>query len=125
MIGGIVPFAVVGAIGFGVDGLSLMLLMTIGLPPLIARPPAFLIAVTATFLLNRVFTFTERRAASARSEAAGYLAVQVLGALVNYGVFAAVLGMIPTIHPLLALAAGSIVGMVFNFAVLRTLVYRR
>ncbi len=117
-------FAVVGVIGFGVDGLSLTLLMALGLPPLIARPPAFLIAVTATFLLNRVFTFADRRATSVQGEAAGYLAVQVVGALINYGVFAAVLGLVPAIHPLLALAAGSIAGMVFNFAVLRTLVYK-
>ena len=124
MIRGIVPFAFVGAIGFAVDAVALVALMATGLPPLIARPPAFLVAVTVTFLLNRAFTFSDRRTGSVRTEAAGYVLVQVLGALVNYGVFAAALALVPVMHPLLALAAGSVVGMAFNFGTLRLLVYK-
>jgi putative flippase GtrA len=117
-------FIVVGTLGFAIDGGLLYLLVRGGVDPYIARALSFPPAVTATWYLNRVWTFAARQGA-ARRQYARYLAVQLVGALSNYGVYAAILslGHRSAEGALAALAAGSLAGLVINFAGARALVF--
>lgn len=117
-------FVVVGTVGFVIDGGLLYLLVRSGVDPYLARAFSFPPAVTATWYLNRVWTFAARQGA-ARRQYARYLAVQLVGALSNYGVYAAILslGHRSAEGALAALAAGSIAGLVINFAGARALVF--
>jgi putative flippase GtrA len=117
-------FLVVGTLGFAIDGGLLYLLVRIGVDPYLARAFSFPPAVTATWYLNRVWTFAARRGI-VRQQYARYLAVQIIGALSNYGVYAAILslGHRSAEGALAAFAAGSIAGLVINFAGARALVF--
>jgi putative flippase GtrA len=120
----IARFIVVGTVGFAIDGGLLYLLVRSGVDPYLARAFSFPPAVTATWYLNRVWTFAAREGA-ARRQYARYLAVQLVGALSNYGVYAAILslGHRSAEGALAALAAGSIAGLVINFVGARALVF--
>ncbi|WP_341887173.1 GtrA family protein [Variovorax sp. YR752] len=121
-------FAVVGAAGFVVDVVVLYLLA-----PLLgwygARVLSFLAAATATWALNRRYTFSARRASngsgSVLREYLGYLVTMLGGAVVNYGAYVFVLHeMSGTWAPALGVALGSCAGLVVNFLSARYLVFR-
>ncbi|MFP4077218.1 MAG: GtrA family protein, partial [Halochromatium sp.] len=78
-----------------------------------------------TWGLNRRFTFAQRAARNRSREYGRYVAVQGLGALINLGVYAVVLMVWPVLEawPVLPLAAGSGVAMVFNFVGARYFAY--
>lgn len=117
-------FAVVGTVGFAIDGGLLYLLVRSEVDPYLARALSFPPAVTATWYLNRVWTFASR-AGTARRQYARYVGVQVVGAASNYGVYAAILsfGHRSPEGALAALAAGSLAGLLINFAGARALVF--
>jgi len=123
-------FALVGAAGFLVDeGVLALMRNLFGLDPFAARAISILTAMTFTWWGNRALTF---RAQAARGPAAvlrewlRFVAANGLGALINYGTFAALLRLAPA--PLdnayLATAIGVGVGLVFNFTLSRIYVFR-
>jgi putative flippase GtrA len=116
-----VRFVIVGLIGFLVDSSGTLSLIALGMSPFLARPPAILAAMTATWLLNRQFTFQvkERRSAS---EAIRYAAVAIAAALLNYGAYSLFIlwGLPP--FPAVALATGIQVG--FSFVGYRRFAFR-
>ncbi len=121
-------FAVVGAAGFVVDVVVLYLLA-----PLLgwygARVLSFLVAATATWALNRRYTFSARRASngsgSVLREYLGYLVTMLGGAVVNYGAYVLVLHeMSGAWAPAVGVALGSCAGLVVNFLSARYLVFR-
>ena len=120
-------FALIGLGGYFVHAGALSLFnQGFGLRPAIAWFPAFALALAFTWGLNRMFTFRALKPARKRNEAAGYALVQCLGAVVNYAVF---YGLIATALPYLsvpviALAGGSGVAFIFNYAALRRFVFR-
>ncbi len=118
-------FAIVGATGFLVDAGVLWLLLTYTpLGPLSARVIAIALAMTATWLLNRRFTF----GASRRSivvEGFRYGFIGLVTSLVNYGVYAGLLIMAPLLSPYAALVAASIAAMLFSFFGYSRYVFRR
>ena len=114
----LVQFAVVGAVGFVVDGgLLLVMIEVAGLSPLAARIASFSIAVTVTWLLNRLWTFRHLASSQRLAEWRRYVAVNGVGGLVNLGVFALLAGPVPGlgVRPLVAFAIGSAVALIFNF----------
>ena len=116
----------VGAVGFGVDAAVLQLLVgAAGWSPFAARALSFPGALTATFLLNRAWTFGSLRMPAARAYGT-YGAIQALGALINLGVFALCLLAAPPLYerPVIALGIGALVALLFNFAASRRLVFR-
>ena len=120
-------FTVVGAIGFLVDGAVLQALISgAGWSPFTARLVSFPLALSATFWLNRNWTFRHRATASAFRTYGAYTLVQTVGALINFAVFSAGILWIPPLRerPLLALAAGSGVALVFTFSASRMAVFR-
>ena len=116
-------FAVVGAIGFVVDVAVLDLVA-----PLLgwygARVLSFLAAATATWALNRRYTF-RRSEASVLREYFGYLVTMLGGAVVNYGAYVLVLHWVTgPWAPAAGVALGSCAGLVVNFLSARYLVFR-
>ncbi len=126
----IVGFAAVGGAGFVVDASILTILsQVLGVNIYESRVISFSAATLATWFLNRTFVF-QRQALSPRSRSAEYvryLLVQTGGALLNLAVFSVLIEWIPPLrfYPVVPLAAGAAVGLVFNFTGSRYWVFAR
>jgi putative flippase GtrA len=119
-------FAVVGTVGFAVDAGVLQLLVGLaGWSPFAGRVVSFPAALTATFVLNRAWTFPALRMSPVRAYGA-YGVIQTIGALINLFVFSVCLLAVPSLYqrPVIALAIGSGVAMLFNYCASRRLVFR-
>jgi putative flippase GtrA len=120
-------FALVGTIGFLVDAAVLYALMFgLGAGPYLGRAGSFLAAASATWLLNRVYTFREVERSDPKRQWLRFVGFMVLGGAVNYGVYAAIVAVAPAhpVVPLLAVAAGSLAGLAVNFTTSRLFVFR-
>ncbi|MCV0382871.1 MAG: GtrA family protein [Erythrobacter sp.] len=126
LAGQFLRFGVVGTVAFLIDAGVLWLAMGAGVNPYLARVLSFVPAFAANFLLNRAWTFGQTREQRPRGQAARYLAVQLTGMAVNYAVFAAIVALAGEGRgvALVAVAAGSIAAMGFNFLGARRLVFR-
>ena len=118
-------FAIVGAAGFVVDVAVLYLAAPV-LGWYGARVLSFLAAATATWALNRRYTFSGRRSdASVLREYLGYLVTMLGGAVVNYGAYVLVLHWASgPWAPAAGVALGSCAGLAVNFLSARYLVFR-
>lgn len=120
-------FGIVGTLGFLVDaGVLYLLKGSLGL--YWARVPSFFCAATATWLLNRQFTFRSRvSGVSVFQEYARYFGLMLGGGAVNYLVYAIAVSLLPAVayRPLASVALGSIAGMFINYFFARYFVFRR
>ena len=131
--GQMLRFGIVGGIGFLVDAGVLIVMLRAGLDPYSGRVVSFLAAATATWILNRSFTF--RRDSRSDRHPAGhpmgewlaYLGLMAIGGLVNYGTYALAVAFLDPVqrHPVIGVALGSIAGMAINFWSSKTLVFER
>jgi putative flippase GtrA len=115
----LMAFGLVGGVGFVVDAGILQLLYSwADMNPFAARAISFPCAVTATWILNKRFTFRDRSVQATGNRYALYFVGQVLGALTNLAVFFVAMRTWPAIsnRPLIPMAAGSAVAMCFNYA---------
>ena len=126
-------FVVVGTIGFLVDAGMLVLLMSAaGLGHYTGRVGSFLVAVVVTWWLNRTFTFRaprlsgQGRRVSILREFATYVLFQSVGIAINFATYWTLIERYTLFHdqPVLAVAAGSLTAMVFNFVTARWIVFR-
>ena len=90
---------------------------------------AFLITVTYTWWGNRLLTFRGEAAHGAKDIAGEWLkfvAANTLGFLANYAVYVSLVTFAPAPlnSPYVALAFGTLVGLVFNFTLSRRFVFR-
>lgn len=129
-------FCVVGAVGFVVDA-SVLYACAPFLGWYVARVISFLAAATATWFLNRRYTFTDLDSGAQGHNSAifasrtfvwrqywQYLLSMLLGGCVNYGVYAATLHWVYAPHAaLLGVALGSCAGLVVNFLAASRLVF--
>ncbi|HET9159113.1 MAG TPA: GtrA family protein [Caulobacteraceae bacterium] len=100
----------------------------------LGRLISYLAAATFNFALNRRFTFRTAAAAPLFQQWVSYLAVNAAGALVNIGVYSAIVaaaprtGVLPTSSaaylPYAADVIGGVCGLVFNFAGSKLFVFR-
>ena len=112
-------FVLVGAIGFLIDASILTALMkSLGFGHYGARAISFTTAVTATWYMNRRWVFERNAVRKSSREYASYVSVQVIGALINLSVFAAVIEFVPGLEnmPVIPLAVGATVALIFNFS---------
>lgn len=108
-------FAIAGGIGFIVDAALLALLLHITpLGPFIARLIAIAVAMVVTWMFNRTFTFGKSQHSLA-VEGFRYGSVGITSAIVNYGLYAALLLTIPALQPLAALVLATAASMFFSF----------
>ena len=121
-------FAAAGTAGFVVNEIALWIVHH--LTPLTyytSQIPAFFVAVTFTWWGNRMLTFREQASrASLVREWAKFVAANGLGALANYALYVSLLRFAPAPanNPYLALAAGTLFGLVFNFMLSKRFVFR-
>lgn len=110
-------FAVGGVVGFVVDSGLLYALIAHGLNPYAARVPSFLCAATSTWLVNRYWTFADRRSGCRSAEWTRYLVAMLVGGVVNYTVYVSLLASSDVVRawPVLGVAAGSVAGMAVNY----------
>jgi len=113
MKGSFPRFVIVGGIGFVVDIGVLQLLLMAGWNAVGARAVSIPLAVFATWLLNRSFTFPDAQQGPALPSFLRYAGVSATGATVNFTVYAALVFM--GLAPLLALAVASIVALTVNY----------
>ena len=116
----IARFAFVGLTGFIVDATALTYRSQAWAWNIYgSRAISFFLATAVTWLLNRTFVFDARRRIGRRRsiEYGRYFLVQLGGACLNLAVFAALISGFPALHsiPVLPLAVGAGLGMIFNF----------
>jgi putative flippase GtrA len=119
-------FVVVGSIGFVVDGGVMQLITwTTGVSPLLARAFSFPLALSVTWALNRTWTFETGRERAPLSQYRRYVAVQIAGFIINYAIFAGLVmtGGLWRDWPLLALAVGALISMIFTYVLSRLHVF--
>ena len=120
-------FAAVGVVGFVVDTAALMFaLKFLPLDLYTGRVFSYFVAATCTWALNRRFTFVHPDPAPAFLQWLKFMGANALGGAVNYAVYAAVVTYtaIGPVYPVVGVAAGALVGLVFNFSVNKFWVFR-
>jgi putative flippase GtrA len=121
-------FAIVGTGGFVVDEIVLAAATRVlHLDPYSGRAISFVCAVTFTWWGNRMLTFRDRAAQEGLlAEWAKFFAANAFGGAINYGTYAALVAFAPKPFgiPFVALAAGAIAGLFFNFAMSHAFVFR-
>jgi putative flippase GtrA len=118
-------FAAAGVTGLGVD-VGVLYLAAPWLGWYLARVLSFVAAATATWALNRRYTFAARHSGVSRlCEYLGYLLTMLGGAVVNYGVYVLVLHALagPWV-PAAGVALGSVAGLALNFLSARYLIFK-
>jgi len=111
-------FGLAGFIGYLIDaGFTLVLADIVS--PYLARIPAFIGAATATWLINRNFTFrhSNKRHNNVYKEYIHYLSIMVFGLIANYTVYAIAIIVLghSTFSILASVAFGSLAGMLVNY----------
>jgi putative flippase GtrA len=121
LIGGAGYFVAAGVLALATDKLRLEFAA--------ANALSILVAMTFTWLGNRYFTFRERRARGwtpMAQEWLKFMGANLLGAVVNYAVALALVRYagFPLSEKYVAQACGVLAGLVFNFTLSRTLVFK-
>jgi putative flippase GtrA len=122
-------FAVVGALGMPVDAGVLYLMLSLAHTPYyIGRPVSWFCAATFTWIGNRYFTFSARRAHGRAifQEWLRFLGANSIGGVANVGPFFLLTHFAS--HPFngtnLAFVCGVLVGLVFNFTLSKKMVFK-
>lgn len=121
-------FAIVGGAGFVVNEAALyVVLHAANLDKYSAWFAAFLVSVTFTWWGNRALTFPELAVRERLlREWAAFVVANSLGAAANFAVYFALVTFAPPPfgNPLVAVAAGTLAGLLFNFTASRRFVFR-
>jgi putative flippase GtrA len=123
-------FAIVGGTGFFVnEAVLFVFIKLLHLNAYAAGGLAFLVTVTYTWMGNRLLTFRSEAAKGVRGMAlewAKFVAANLLGFVANYSTYSALVmfARAPLNSPYLALACGTLVGLLFNFTLSKRLVFR-
>ena len=126
-LGEVMRFGAVGVAGFVVDAGVLMLGMGLGTGPWLGRVISYFAAATATFALNRAWTFRDAdRTRPLARDWSLFVLVNLVGFGCNYGTYAALVEGVPLVRelPVIGVAAGSLAGMAGNFLLSRRYVFR-
>lgn len=118
-------FGAVGGMGFFVDTAVVYTLR--GLVGLYwAGALAYPVAATFTWAVNRFWTFRGISTGSARAQWIRFLAVNLIGFVLNRGAYFALISTskLCIAYPVIAVAAGAVAGMFTNFVLSRRLVFR-
>lgn len=118
-------FGIVGAMGFVVDTTVVYLLLSpVGV--YWAGALAYPVAASFNWAINRVWTFRGQSTGSATAQWGRFLAVNLLGFVLNRGTYFVLVTISAFIagHPVFAVAAGAIAGLAINFDLSRRLVFK-
>ncbi len=118
-------FATVGFVGFLVDNATVYgLRSAIGL--YWSGIAAYLLAATTTWALNRLWTFRGRGGGTMHRQWLLFIATNALGFVLNRGTYFLLVTISPVCaaNPVLAIFAGTLMGMFLNFHMSRTVVFK-
>jgi len=117
-------FALVGIAGFIVDASLLTLALSLGADFYSGRLCSFFCAVTATWYMNRVYTFASRDPRLLR-EWGRFVSANAVGGLINYATYALLVTTVGLFasYPVTAVGVGSVAGLMWNFLVSHHLVF--
>lgn len=120
-------FGAAGVLGYFVD-LSVTLCLELLVGPYLARVPAFLCASTATWIFNRGVTFRHQKAQKGVvAEWIHYISLMAIGLIVNYCVYSMAISFMSrsVLSTSIAVALGSLAGMVINFSTSSKFLYKK
>ena len=120
-----IRFGMVGALGFCWDTGTVYLLR--GHTNLyIAGTCGFLVAATANWAANRLWTFRHHEHDAAHVQWARFIAANAIGFVFNRGVFFALVARFAFANqqPVIAIIAGTLAGLVFNYFLSKRFVFR-
>ena len=120
-------FATVGVVGLIADIAALTLaLQILHLDLYSGRLFSYLVAATVTWALNRRFTFVSADQMSPFTQWVKFLGANAIGGVVNYAVYAGLVTftVVGMAWPALGVAAGSVAGLAFNFAINKFWVFK-
>lgn len=121
-------FGIVGTVAFAVDAGCLWLAANrLGFGLYSGRAISFVTAATVAWYLNRRFTFRDRgNGERSHRQWIRYMLASLVGAAANVGSYALLVYSVPAFahNPTLAVAAGSIAGMLVNFSAYSLFVFR-
>lgn len=126
-----IRFAVIGTFGYLIDTGMLALDTDVwGLDFTSGRALSILTAMVFTWLGNRYLTFPEYRArtlSGAAQEWLKFVGANAVGAVINYGTSVVLVryAVTPFDHKFVAQAIGVLAGLIFNFTLSKTLVFRK
>jgi putative flippase GtrA len=117
-------FALVGVVGYIVNA-GIVEALAPGVGPIWAQVFAFPVAVTVTWWLNRRYTFGASHRAI-HHEWLRFVLANALGWIANNGAYVWMIFSMPLAykHPALAVAVGSLAGMILNFTMSRQIVFK-
>ncbi|KUO42629.1 MAG: hypothetical protein APZ16_01805 [Candidatus Hadarchaeum yellowstonense] len=119
----ILKFMAVGASGLVVNnGILWLLVSSFGLFPLLAEIFSIESSIISNFVLNNFWTFKGRTSERFSYRLLKYHGSVILGALVNYAVFALLLSI--GLHILVANTIGILLGFIFNYFLSETFVWK-
>lgn len=117
----IIAYLAVGFLGFCANMFTLTLALAWGIEPKRAIVCGIVVSTLLNFLLDRVWVFPNGRQHPLAGQFIGFVFVCILGALVNYSVAISLLSLF---SPHVAELFGIIVGTVFNYFLLRFMVFK-
>ena len=120
-----VQFGLVGSVGFVFDTATVYALRyPVGLYG--AGIAGYVVAASVNWLLNRAWTFRGRRRDAMHRQWARFLIANLGGFVLNRGTYSALIASFPLVArvPVIAVAAGAIVGLAANFLSSRRFVFR-
>ncbi len=111
----LLTFGIAGTSGFITDAGLLHLMITYtGIGPYIARVLSIAAAMLVTWQINRTFTFG-KSGRSVTDEGVRYGFIGLLGALLNYIIYATLIFTMPVLQPVVAVIAASLGAMLFSY----------
>lgn len=120
-------FFLVGFLAFSSDALILQGLVSLAdWSPYWARVPSASVAVVVSWILNRAYTFELPKDHLRWSSALAHIAAVGIGLLFNLSVYWALISSYPVLeaYPIIALTAGSAVGLLVNFLLAKYWVFK-
>ena len=116
--GELLRFVMVGFFGFCVDAMLLELFVRIGFVPAIARIFSIALALQVSYALHGIFTYRNHRGFNRKSWLR-FMASNLIGAAINYGIFLAVLAADlahePRASRMIALVTATAITLSFNY----------
>jgi putative flippase GtrA len=119
-----IRFAVVGVMGLCWDTATVYTLRNVvGL--YVAGTVAFVVAATANWVVNRIWTFRGHNYVAPHVQWAKFLVANAVGFVFNRGTFFVLISINETCHnqPILPIMAGSIAGLFFNYFLSKRFVF--
>ncbi|NYI81893.1 putative flippase GtrA [Saccharopolyspora hordei] len=124
----LVRFVVIGGFCAIIDAGTYALLLSFGLPNWVSKAVSFILGTTASYLINRKFTFSGASTGNTRAKAVGFAIVYTATFFVNVGTNQLLYLTLPEFHEQLRYAVCWVVaqglGTLINFVMLKWVVFR-